>query len=84
LQLAAQITASPALAGALVLMVSPATQGTSLERYREITVATVLTKPIAPAELWEAATLVLGPAAVTPAPASPGQPAAAAEQPTLR
>ena len=51
-QLAEQITASPALAGALILMVSPAaTQGASLAHWRERKGATYVTKPLALSEL---------------------------------
>jgi DNA-binding response OmpR family regulator len=60
-QLAEQITASPALAGALILMVSPSTQGIALERYREIIGATYLTKPLGLSELQEAVMLLLDP-----------------------
>jgi len=60
-QLAEQITASPALAGALILMVSPAIQGTSLACWREMKGATYVTKPLAPSELWEAIMMALAP-----------------------
>jgi signal transduction histidine kinase/ActR/RegA family two-component response regulator len=63
-QLAEQITASPALAGALILMVSPATQGASLARWREMKGAAYVTKPLAPSELWEAIMMVLASPAV--------------------
>ena len=63
-QLAEQITASPALAGALIVMVSPAIQGASLARWREMKGATYVTKPLAPSELWEAIMMVLAPPAV--------------------
>jgi len=63
-QLAEQVTASPALAGALILMVSPATQGASLTRWREMKGATSVTKPLALSELWEAIVMVLTPPAV--------------------
>jgi signal transduction histidine kinase len=63
-QLAEQVTASPALAGALILMVSPATQGASLTRWREMKGATSVTKPLARSELWEAIAMVLAPPAV--------------------
>ena len=63
-QLAEQITASPVLAGALILMVSPATQGASLTRWREMKGATSVTKPLARSELWEAIVMVLTPPAV--------------------
>ena len=66
-QLAQQITAPPALAGALIVMVSPATQGTSLERWRELQGVTYVTKPLVPSELWEALMMVLAsPAVMTP------------------
>jgi DNA-binding response OmpR family regulator len=65
-RLAQQITASPSLAGALIAMVSPATQGASLERWRELQNITYVTKPLAPSELWEAIMMVLAsPAAMT-------------------
>jgi CheY-like chemotaxis protein len=65
-RLAQQITASPSLAGALIVMVSPATQGASLERWRELQNITYVTKPLAPSELWEAIMMVLAsPAAMT-------------------
>jgi signal transduction histidine kinase/HAMP domain-containing protein/ActR/RegA family two-component response regulator len=65
-QLAQQITASPSLAGALIVMVSPATQGVSLERWRELKGITYMTKPLVPSELWEAIMMVLAsPAAMT-------------------
>jgi CheY-like chemotaxis protein len=63
-QLAKQITASPALAGALIVMVSPATQGASLERWRELKGVTYVTKPLGPSELWEAIMMVLASPAV--------------------
>jgi CheY-like chemotaxis protein len=66
-QLAQQITAPPALAGALIVMVSPATQGTSLEYWRELRGITYVTKPLVPSELWEALMMVLAsPAVMTP------------------
>jgi DNA-binding response OmpR family regulator len=63
-QLAEQITASPALAGALIVMVSPALQGVSLARWREMKDAIYVMKPLAPSELWEAIMTVLAPPAV--------------------
>ena len=53
-QLAEQLSAAPALAGALIVMVSAAIQGPSLARCREMTGTTYVTKPLAPSELWEA------------------------------
>jgi signal transduction histidine kinase/CheY-like chemotaxis protein len=65
-QLAQQITASPSLAGALIVMLSPTTQGASLERWRELHGVTYVTKPLVPSELWEAIMMVLAsPAAMT-------------------
>ena len=64
--LAEQITASPTLAGALIVMMSPAIQGTSLARWREIKGTTYVTKPLAPSELWEAImTALTSPAVMT-------------------
>jgi len=63
-QLAKQITASPALAGALIVMVSPVTQGASLEHWRELKGAIYVTKPLVPSELWEAIMMVLAAPAV--------------------
>ena len=66
-QLATQITASPALAGALIVMVSPALQGVALERWRALKGITYVTKPLVPSELWEALMMVLAsPAVMTP------------------
>jgi signal transduction histidine kinase/ActR/RegA family two-component response regulator len=63
-QLAEQITAAPALARALIVMVSPAIPGASLARWREMQGVTYVTKPLAPSELWEAIMMVLTPPAV--------------------
>ena len=63
-QLAEQITASPALTGALILMLSPATQGTSFARWREMKGAASVAKPLAPSELREAIMMVLASPAV--------------------
>jgi two-component system sensor histidine kinase/response regulator len=63
-QLAEQIRAAPTLAGALIMMVSPAIQGTSLARWREMKGTTCVTKPLAPSELWEAIMMVLASPAV--------------------
>jgi two-component system, sensor histidine kinase and response regulator len=63
-QLAEQITAAPALARALIVMVSPAIPGASLARWREMQGVTYVTKPLAPSELWEAIVMVLTPPAV--------------------
>ena len=63
-QLAEQITASPTLAGACIVMMSPVIQGASLARWREMKGATYVMKPLAPSELWEAITMVLAPPAV--------------------
>ena len=60
-QLAEQITASPTLAGALIVMMSPAIPGASLMRWREMQGTTYVTKPLAPSELWEAIMMVLAP-----------------------
>jgi hypothetical protein len=47
-------------------MVNPATQGVSLERWRELKGITYMTKPLVPSELWEAIMMVLAsPAAMT-------------------
>ena len=61
---AEQITVSPTLAGALIVMVSPAVQGTSLARWQDIKGATYVTKPLTPSELWMAIMTVLSPPAV--------------------
>jgi CheY-like chemotaxis protein len=58
-QFAEQITASPALAGALIVMLSPAIPGALLARWREMKGAAYVTKPLAPVELWEVIMLVL-------------------------
>ena len=64
--LATQITASPTLAGGLIVMVSPTTQGACLEHWRELKGVTYVTKPLTPSELWEAIMMVLvSPAAMT-------------------
>jgi len=63
-QLAEQITATPALARTLIVMVSPAIPGASLARWRELQGVTYVTKPLAPSELWEAIVMVLTPPAV--------------------
>jgi DNA-binding response OmpR family regulator len=63
-QFAEQVIASPALARALIVMVSPAIQGTSLACWREMKGITYVAKPLAPSELWEAIMLVLAPPAV--------------------
>jgi DNA-binding response OmpR family regulator len=62
--LAEQITASPNLARALIVMVSPALQGTSLARWRAIKGPTYVTKPLAPSELRKAIMTLLAPPAV--------------------
>ena len=62
-QLAEQITASPTLAGACIVMMSPVIQGASLARWREMKGATQ-DEALAPSELWEAITMVLAPLAV--------------------
>jgi signal transduction histidine kinase len=62
--LAEQIIASPHLIGALIVMMSPAIQGASLTRWREIQGPTYVTKPLAPSELWEAIKTMLAPPAV--------------------
>jgi two-component system sensor histidine kinase/response regulator len=61
--LAERITASPTLAGALIVMVSPALQGTSLARWQAIQGISYVTKPLGPSELWEAIMAVLAPPA---------------------
>jgi len=61
---AEHINASPALARALIVMVSPALQGRSLACWRAMKGATYVTKPLAPSELWEAIMMVLAPPAV--------------------
>jgi signal transduction histidine kinase/CheY-like chemotaxis protein len=65
-QFAKHIIASPALARALIVMMNPALQGMSLACWREMKGATHVTKPLAPAELWEAIMMVLAPPAVMP------------------
>jgi signal transduction histidine kinase/CheY-like chemotaxis protein len=65
-QFAKYIIASPALARALIVMVSPALQGMSLACWREMKGSTHVTKPLAPAELWEAIMMILAPPAVMP------------------
>jgi signal transduction histidine kinase len=62
--LAERITASPTLAGALIVMLSPALQGAFLARWRALKGSMYVTKPLAPSELWEAITTVLAPPAV--------------------
>ncbi|MGE3538264.1 MAG: ATP-binding protein [Candidatus Tectimicrobiota bacterium] len=52
-QRAVEATLAPVAGDLLVLMVSPTTQGASLERYRALRIP-YITKPIAPSELWEA------------------------------
>jgi hypothetical protein len=63
-QLAEQITASPALAGVCIVMMSPVIQRASLAPWREMKGTTYVMKPLAPSELWEAITMVLAPPAV--------------------
>lgn len=56
-QRAVEVALAPGATRALVLMVSPTTQGALLERYRAQRIP-YLTKPIAPSELWETLMLV--------------------------
>ena len=75
---AQQIRQEPALAGAIILMLSSADQGGELARCRELGIAAYLRKPIKQSELLNAVLTALGslPAGPETAPAPTGFPAA--------
>jgi CheY-like chemotaxis protein len=60
-QLVEQLTASAVLPGGLILMIDTTQHGAFLGRVRHLTSTTYVTKPIAPAELWEAVVMLLTP-----------------------
>jgi len=59
--LAAQILRQPELAGVTIMMMTANGWRGDAARCRELGIAAYLTKPISPAELWEALTMVLRP-----------------------
>ena len=71
-----EIRHDPALAGAIILMLSSADRGGELARCRELGIAAYLRKPIKQSELLNAVVTALGslPAGLEPAPAATGLP----------
>jgi CheY-like chemotaxis protein len=69
--LAAQIQKDPTLVRSIIMMLTSGGQRRDTDRCRQLGIAAYLTKPIIPAELWEAMQMALGASPPTPAQALP-------------